>query len=92
MNKFNWGAVIEKFDLNFDGEALEIIKYHPRLVVGNTVTQAINETEINYHVEELHASYGSMFAAVIAWITFKQLGLNQYALVSGLCKALEIDG
>lgn len=77
--KFTWGQVIDRFTLDFDGQVMEVTKYHPP-----------HSNDILYHCEELHAAYTSMFALTIAYIAYQQLGHNQNALVSGIARALDI--
>lgn len=83
MSKFPWGKVIDRLFLDFDGDMLEIVKYHPSRL-------SAPEGTIEFHIEDLHSSFGSVQSAVIAYIAYKNLGLNQYALVEGICRALEI--
>jgi hypothetical protein len=89
MKSFSWGKVLKIFDYDIDGKPLEIVKYHPWHTEGVSVnTGNPNEAETLYHVNELHASYLSIEAAMIAWVAYKRLGLNQHALVTGVCRAL----
>jgi hypothetical protein len=83
MNKFPWGKVIDRFQYDFDGDAIEVVKY-----IGTF--QGVTETKPSFHIEELHASYNSVQAAIIAYFAYKNLGLNQHVLVSGVCRALEV--
>ena len=86
---FAWGEKIDGFDLNLDGEVLRIVKYHPWKSKGCQVLTGQPDTDvINFHCAELRASYYSIYEVVIAWIAYKKLGLNQHALVSGVCRAL----
>ena len=81
MNKFPWGTVIDRFQYDFDGDAIEVVKYYPF---------GLHTEDIMFHIEELHASYNSVQGAIVAYFAYKNLGLNQHALVSGVCRALEI--
>lgn len=91
MKKFAWGKVIDNFEYDFDGQVLTITKYHPWKRDGCTVLTGVENTEeIKYHCEELRESSNSLLHLVIAWIAFKNLGLNQHQLVYGICRALEI--
>lgn len=93
MSKFTWGRVIEKFEYDMDGRALQVVKFHPWKCSGSTVLTGQPDLEdICYHCEELHQSFDSLDALLIAWIAEKRLGLNQHALVSGMCRALGITG
>lgn len=89
MSKFPWGKVVDRFDYDFDGEKLEVVKYLPRKAMH---LNGGYEERPQYHVEELHSSYWNMQALLIDWIAYKNLGLNQHSLTAGLCKALEIKG
>lgn len=92
MAKFTWGKVIEKFDYDFDGEMLHVVKFHPWKVEGCTcLTGQPDLSIINYHCQELHESTDSIQYLLISWIANKNLGLNQYALVYGISKALGIN-
>lgn len=88
---FPWGRVIDLFSYDFDGATMEVTKFHPWASAGITVhTGQPDESQTHYHCEELSASYDTLDALLIAWIANKRLGLNQHALVSGICRALEI--
>lgn len=89
--KFAWGKVIEKFSYDFDGEKMDVVKYHPWKSRNCTVLTGdadLDRTE--YHCEEIHESSSSIHRLVIAWIANKKLGLNNGSLVAGVCRALEI--
>lgn len=89
MKKFPWGKVLGRFDYDFDGAILEIVKYHPWISVGCTVKSGVaNESETWYHIDTMHASFSSMDEALVNWITFKNLGMNNSALAGGICRAL----
>jgi hypothetical protein len=76
---FPCGIVLDRTTLYLDGTEVEVTKY-------------INDnTNVLFHCEELHASYNTIEALLIAWIARKHLGLNQHALVSGICKALGVE-
>jgi hypothetical protein len=90
--KFPWGKVRDKFEYDFDGRTMEVIKFHPWKTKGSTVlTGEPNLEEVNYSVDEIHQSFYTIDAAILAWIAYKNLGLNQYALVDGVCRALGIN-
>ena len=88
MSKFTWGRVIDRFEYDFDGLKMEVTKYHPRKSDGITVTKEIDESLTYYHSEELRQSTDNLFALILAFIAYKNLGLNQHALVAGIAKAL----
>lgn len=82
MSKFAWGTVIDRFEYDFDGVKMEVTKYHPR----------DDKNAILFHCEQLSEATETLFELVIAFIARKNLGLNQHALVSGICRALELKG
>jgi len=88
--EFAWGKVVEKFTYDFDGVPLDVTKYYANKFIDGFHKKGEYEDVYSYHSDELHASYHSMFALIIAWITYKQLGLNNHSLASGICRALEI--
>lgn len=88
MNRFAWGKVIDYISLDFDGQVMEIVKYHPYKEFGRS--KEIDESRTEYHCEELHASATTMFGIVLQYIVEKQLGHNQHQLVAGLFRMLEI--
>ena len=91
MKKFVWGKKIDCFSYNFDGRTMDVVKFHPWKMDGITVLSGQpDETEVRYHCEELHESAKTLHALVIAWIVRMRLGLNQHALVAGICRALGI--
>ena len=88
---FPWGKVIERFNLDFDGERMEVVKYRAWTTDGMVVEIGLPILgEISYSVPLMHTSFGSMDAAVIGWITYRHLGLHQDALASGICRALGV--
>ena len=92
MSKFNWGKVIDRFTYDFDGDVMEVIKFHPWQTEGNQVlTGQPDLSEIHYHCVELRESSESLQYLLIAWIANKNLGRNQYSLVAGISKALSIN-
>lgn len=89
---FPWGKVIDRLTFDFDGETLEVTKYHPWKTRECEVrTGDPNLDEIAFHVQEIRQSFDNVYAAVIAWVAFKHLGHNQNALASGICRALAIS-
>ena len=90
MGKFSWGTVVNRFDYDFDGKKMEVIKYHPWKSEGCYVrTGDPNMEQVLYHCEALHESCENLFNLVIAFIAKDSLGLNQQALVAGVAKSLE---
>ena len=89
MKKFSWGEVLQNFEYDFDGVICNVVKYHPWESNGCTIfTGTPNKDEINFHCEELHASFENIEILLIAWMAYKKLGLNQHHLVSGIARAL----
>lgn len=89
--KFPWGKVIENITLDFDGQVMEVTKYHPRKRDGCTITKEIDTTKIEFDCEELGQSSENIFHLVLAWIAFKHTkSHNQGALVAGIIRALQI--
>jgi hypothetical protein len=87
MTKFPWGRVIERFDYDFDGEKVEVVKYFPKKA--NHLNMGFEDAP-QYHIEDLHESSNSLQYILISWIARKNLGLNQHALVAGVCRALDV--
>lgn len=88
--KFPWGRVIKRFQYDFDGKAVEVVKFYPtKFKNGIGVRGEYTETP-KYHIEELSESANSLDYILVAWIARQRLGLNQHALVAGICRALEI--
>ncbi|MEY2854607.1 MAG: hypothetical protein RL030_1739 [Pseudomonadota bacterium] len=93
MGKFPWGKVLDYFSYDFDGTVMEVTKYYPWKEGSDGIsvkTGDPDETQVEYHCEELHAAFDTLDALLICWITQKRLGLNQQALVTGVCKALGV--
>jgi hypothetical protein len=93
MSKFVWGRVLNKFDYDFDGKEVQIIKYHPWAVDGCTIKRGVvDESITTFHCEEIHQSDINIFVLILAWLAYKQLGLNEGSLVCGIAKALDLYG
>lgn len=100
MSNFCLGKVIDSFLYNFDGDKVEVFKYHPfnRYKLNSTILKNIGEKESSeydlsktlYHCENLNESFYSLESLLISWIARKTLGHNQHALTTGICKALNI--
>ena len=92
MAAYAWGRVIERFDFDMDGRVVEAIKYHPwRSKDGRVFTGDPDTERVEFHCEEMHESFFSLDALLIAWIARKNLGMNQSALVAGICRALAVQ-
>lgn len=88
---FTWGRVLDRFEYNFDGRTMEVIKYHPwKQDECTLLTGDPNESVINYHCAELHESAESLEYLVLLWIARQSIGPNQHALVRGIAKALDL--
>jgi len=95
IKPFSWGRVLERFSYDFDGIVMEVIKFHPhKFENGHQVIKQgramIDEDKVEYHCDEISQSSMNLFRLVLAWITFKQLGQNQSALVVGFARALKL--
>ncbi len=101
MKNFWLGKVVDSFLYNFDGDKVEVLKYHPfnRHKLNSTILKNMGEQEPSpeydskqtlYHCENLNESFYSLESLLISWIARKHLGQNQYALTTGICKALNI--
>lgn len=93
MTRFPWGKLIATFKYDFDGQSLEVIKYHPhKYENGHPVMDGsfhvLDKTKIMYSVENMSQSFDTMDQVLIAWIINKNLGQNQYALVAGIVRAI----
>jgi hypothetical protein len=90
--RFVWGRVIERFDYDFDGQRMELVKFHPWKSERGTVRTGDPDTMVTqYHCDKMSESFWCIDDALIAWIARKNLGLNQHALVAGICRALETE-
>ena len=99
--KFPWGKVLDRMSYDFDGQKFEVTKFygHKFDEKGHSVmdpvrlnSQLIDESVVLYHCDEISQSAESLFGLLIAWITYKQLGLNNGALVAGIARALLLKG
>ena len=89
MKNFSWGKVLQNFEYDFDGVICTVVKYHPWECNGAFVRPGSpNKEKINFHCEEIHASFESIEMLLIAWIANKKLGRNQDALVVGISRSL----
>ena len=88
MPKFAWGKVVEYFDYDFDGYTVVVVKYHADKFVDGNHRRGEYEEEFSYHISEINQSASSLQQILIAYFVQKNLGLNQNALVAGICKAI----
>lgn len=89
--EFAWGHVIDVFKINMDGKECTILKFHPWVSENGSVRVGRpDETVVNFHNAETRWSDTSIQASMIRWIAHQNLGLNQQALVAGVCKALDV--
>lgn len=84
MSKFPWGKVIERFIYNFDGEELEIVKYHP----WESNRGIIDYEKVMYDCEEIGQSACNLHYILIAYIVHKRIGANEHSLIKGIARAL----
>lgn len=75
---FPWGRVLKLININLDDKEVQVTKYQD------------STGAVRYHCEELRESWESIDALLISWIARKNLGLNQQALVAGVCKAFGV--
>lgn len=90
MNKFVWGKVIDKFDYDFDGIEVNIVKYHPWMYEKGRSTHKPDMEKIEYYCEEISQSSNTLMGILLSWIVYRQLGMNQDALVTGLARMLKL--
>ena len=92
MKKFFLGKQIESFDYNFNGKICTVIAYHPYVSIdGHVFYNLCDGTRTEYYCAEIGINTSSLEYLLIAWIAHKNLGLNQYALVEGICRALKVE-
>jgi hypothetical protein len=91
MKNFWLGKIVDSFHYDFDGDEVEVLKYHPsnRHKLNSTILK-YDSNQTLYHCENLKESFYSLESLLISWIARKHLGQNQYALTTGICKALNI--
>lgn len=91
MSKFILGRVIARFTYDFDGEIMEVVKFHPWKADGISLCVGKpNMEETHFHCDDLHESSLTLHGLIITWIANKRLGLNQHSLVAGIRRALDI--
>jgi hypothetical protein len=91
MKRFPWGSVIQQFDYDFDGERLDVVKFHPwRSEDGQVLGATPNESEVMFHNEELQESFDTLHGLLIAWVVYKRLGDDDRSLAQGIIRALDI--
>jgi hypothetical protein len=92
---FQWGEVIAevKIPLGPRGELVTFVKHYPWKVKNSAVKVGDPDyTEVQYHCEETSWGDHSLEASILRYIALKNLGLNKDALVSGICRALNVPG
>ena len=82
MKNYPWGKVIETIRFNIDGHELKIVKYHP--------DDSMDLSTIAYGCDEISQSADSMMQIILAWMVYKQLGMNQGALTQGIARMLKL--
>jgi hypothetical protein len=88
---FHWGQVLDAFRFDMDDKTCTILKYHPWVnEKGNIRIGRPDTTQVMFHNNETRNSDGSIQASLIRWIAHTNLGLNQHALVAGICRALDV--
>ncbi len=88
--KYIWGRVISDFKIEIDGYLLEVVKYHPFQFNGSIATKEIDLSTVLYGCDEISQSADSMMQILVAWVVYKQLGMNQGALVQGIARMLKL--
>lgn len=92
MKKFFLGQQIESIDYDFNGKICTVITYHPFVTIGGHVFNNLcDSTRTEYYCAEIGINTSSLEYLLIAWIAHKNVGLNQYALVEGICRALKVE-
>lgn len=91
MPAFTWGKILEIFEYDFDGKTVEVVKYLPHKFVDGQRVRGEYEDAPLFHIEELREAAATLDAILISWIARQRLGLNQHALVAGICRALDIS-
>jgi len=86
---FPWGKVIETFTYDMDGDTLRIVKFHPW---DYYMPRVASLDKVEYYCEDMSMTGPSLQYMVLAWIAWKNLGMNQEALVNGVAKALSVPG
>lgn len=89
--RFPWGKVLETFEFLIDGHELWIVKYHPWMRDGNRIKVGTPNLDlVEYNCDEISQSANSMMQILVAWMVYKQLGMNQGALTQGIARMLKL--
>ncbi len=86
--KYTWGRVITVHEFAIDGHEFDIVEYHPFQFKGSISTNEVDLDKVLYGCDEISQSADSMMNILIAWMVYKQLGMNQGALVQGISRML----
>lgn len=89
-NNFPWGKVIKRFSYDLDGSVMDVVKYHPWVYRNCVSTRDVNEDVVYFSCEEINQSSDSIFKLILAWIAYRNIGLNQDYLVDGIARALQL--
>lgn len=91
LTPFTWGQIIARFEYDFDGSIMRVVKFHPWKMSGfNICSGDVDETKTQYYCDELSEISDSLQGLLLSWLVFKNLGSNQSALICGLAKAIGI--
>jgi len=71
------GGLIDKHIYCIDSHSLEVLEYY-------------SHEKSTYVCEEMNQYADSMMKIILAWIIYKQLGLNQGALLEALARMLKL--
>ena len=63
---FVWGRVVDRHEIKCCGKAWEITEFHPRKREGCNITRQIDESKIEFHIEELREGFDTIEAAIAA--------------------------
>jgi hypothetical protein len=91
VTKFTWGKIIQRFEYNFDGQVMEVVKFHPWKTHENGHTILSGQPDLDkveYECPEIHVGSENLFELILHWIARKHLGDNHDSLVTGVCRAL----
>lgn len=89
--RFPWGKVLETFKFLIDGHELWIVKYHPWMRDVNRIKVGTPNLDlVEYNCDEISQSANSMMQILVAWMVYKQLGMNQGALTQGIARMLKL--
>lgn len=86
---FTWGRVIDRHEIKCSGKAWEIIEFHPRKVDGCTITRQIDESKIQFHIEELRECFNTIESAIAAILMTSKSGRDGIRMRLGLYEVVE---